>query len=121
MGAGGNRPWFQYVQIPTKAQKLQVVVEAMEQEQFWKHFSKHPEHRKPVGGDPKHLHLRIQNYRSNERGGEAPSIIRRKKKARGNSMEAKIQSTMAQGRGKEHKNIPSLHDTHTIHKSHHKS
>jgi hypothetical protein len=75
----------------------------MEQKNLWKYISKHTEHRKQAGGDPKNIHFRIQNHRINERGGAAPRTTRREKEARGNPMEAKIQSAMAQGRGKEYK------------------
>jgi hypothetical protein len=75
----------------------------MEQKLLWQYTSKYKDHRKQAGGDSKNIHFRIQNHRINEGGGAATGTTRRKKETRGNLMEAKIQSAMAQGRGEEHK------------------
>jgi hypothetical protein len=75
----------------------------MEQKLLWRYTPKHQDYRKPIGGDPKNFHLWLQNCRTNEGRGRTTGTTRRKKKARGNLMEAEIQGAMAQGRGEEHK------------------
>jgi hypothetical protein len=53
--------------------------------------------------------------------GNSQTTTRGTKKAGGNLMETKIQSALAQGRGKEYKIFSSLHGAHMIHQSYHEA